>query len=163
MLGEVLVMKKLFALFLIGIVCFALAGCSSSSKTDIEIGKKSEYLIRDDFVSMEVNNFILDNSSAIFRLINHTDEIFVYGNPYFIEYNKDGVWYELKPIGELNFNLPAFQLVEGESKEIAINWSGAYGELKPGSYRVVKGFNRESNIVVEQDDVIYVAAELTIK
>lgn len=81
---------------------------------------KKKYIINNDLVIIRIK----DNT-----LTNNTDENYEYGNPYLIEIEKTGIWYELKSVRELNFTLPAFTLKPKESKEIYINWEYGYGEL----------------------------------
>ena len=80
----------------------------------IDLGDKSKYIINDDFVSISLKSNSLTKTKAIFTIINNSTQNYKYGNPYLIEYQKDGVWYELKSIRELYFTLPAYVI---KSKE----------------------------------------------
>lgn len=64
-----------------------------------------------------------------------------YGNPYEIEIKKDGGWHKINV--ELNFDMPAFQLLSKESKEIELDWENEYGKLAKGTYRIIKGIDYE--------------------
>jgi hypothetical protein len=152
-------MKKILTIVLIGIICFSLAGCANS----IEVGDESKYMISDNLVSMKVKEGSLTKLKAILILENNTDDDYSYGNPYSIEKEEDGIWYELKPIKELSFTLPAYILKAKESIEIEINWESTYGKLTPGKYRIVKGVFCEKDIPIEKEDIAYISAEFTIK
>lgn len=157
-------MKKILSFVLIGIISFILVGCTNKSKTNlIELGDKSKYIINDDFVNISLKSNSLTKTKAIFTIINNSTQNYKYGNPYLIEYQKDGVWYELKSIRELYFTLPAYIIKSKESKEISIDWEYGYGKLQTGTYRLVKSIFAESDKPIEQSDIIYISAEFTIE
>lgn len=156
--------KKILSLVLIGILCFNLVGCTNESKNDsVNIGEESKYVVRDDLVSMSVVEKSLTNSKATLALVNHTDETYIYGDPYYIEYEKDGIWYEIVPINDMNFNMIAYILEPKESKEINVDWEYHYGKLIPGEYRIIKGVFLESDIPIEPSDYVYIGAEFEIR
>ena len=156
--------KKLLCLVLIGIFSFTLVGCTNESKNNsVDIGEKSKYVLRNDLVSISVNEESLTNSKATFTLINHTDENYDYGEPYLIEYEKDGIWYKIVPINDMNFNMIAYILKPKESREITVDWEYHYGKLSPGKYRLIKDVFRESDRPIEESDKVYIGAEFEIK
>jgi hypothetical protein len=157
-------MKRISSLVLIGIFCFTLVGCANESKNDsVNIGEESKYVLRDDLVSMSVNEESVTNYKATFILINHTDETYDYGEPYSIEYEKDGIWYEIIPINDMNFNMIAYILEPKGSKEITVDWEYHYGKLIPGKYRIIKDVFRELDIPIEPSDKVYIGVEFIIK
>lgn len=156
--------KKILSLVLIGILCFTLVGCTNESKNDsVNIGEESKYIVRDDLVSTNVEEKSLTNSKVTLILVNHTDETYIYGEPYSIEYKKYGIWYEIVPINDMNFNMIAYILEPKESKEITVDWEYHYGKLTPGKYRIVKSVFLESDRPIEPSDNIYIGAEFIIK
>lgn len=131
---------------------------------DMEKPNKSDTIINEDgLVSMSVNEESITNSKAIFTLVNHTNETYIYGNSYSIEYEKDGIWYDLKPINDLNFTLIAYYLKAKESIKMEIDWEWYYGKLTPGKYRIIKAVFRESDIPIVPSDEVYIEAEFIIK
>ncbi len=157
-------MKKTLTMVLIGILCFALVGCTNESKgNSVNIGEKSKYVLRDDLVSMSVEEKSITNSKANLILVNHTDEIYIYGEPYSIEYKKDGIWYEIVPINDMNFNMIAYILESKDSKKITVDWEYHYGKLAPGKYRVIKDVFRDLDRPIEPSDKVYIGAEFEIK
>lgn len=88
-------------------------------------------------------------------LHNKTDENYTYGEPYFIEVQKNDFWYKLRPKNELNFILIGYILKPDESKEIDIDWSYGYGKLPKGDYRIIKS-------VFSDNNEIYISGEFTI-
>ena len=153
-------MKKTLAIVLIGMVCCSLVGCTNNS---IEVGNELKYMVSDNLVSLKVKNGSLTNSKANLILDNNTNDDYSYGNPYSIEKEQEGIWYELKPISELFFNMPAYILKAKESTEIEINWESTYGKLTSGRYRIVKGVFREIDVPIEVEDIVYISAEFAIK
>jgi hypothetical protein len=156
-------MKKVIIFFLIGTLCFPLLGCINDL---IKLGKKSKYEISDNLVSMSIKEGTLTNISATVILVNHTDKKFKYGGFYSIEYKKNGDWYEIKPIGEMNFAFIAYVLNPNMTEEIAINWETAYGKLPSGDYRIIKivrEFNVDNLGRINNSEEIPIAAEFTIE
>ena len=112
-------------------------------------------------VLLEVKEDTRTSKGATFIIINTTDEEYIYGQPYIIEKLEDGNWKELDIPSPLTWNAIAYSLKAGEKKEININWSLGYGELKSGTYRLVKNDIRKSN---SPDSRAYTAyAEFDIK
>lgn len=131
---------------------------------DIVNPKKSDTLInKDNLVSISVNEKSITNSKATFVLVNYTDETYIYGEPYFIEYEKDGVWYEMTPINNMDFNDIGYILKPKKSREITVDWEYHYDELAPGKYRLIKYVFRELDVPIETSDHIYIGAEFIIK
>lgn len=131
---------------------------------DIENPSKSDTIINEDgLVIMSVNEESTTNSKAIFTLVNNTNETYIYGNPYSIEYEKDGIWYDLKPINDLNFDDIAYYLEAKDSIKMEIDWEWHYGKLKTGKYRVIKTVFREADVPIELSDEVYIGAEFIIK
>ena len=128
----------------------------------VETKEESKYILRDDLVSMQVNKDTLTNSKGIFKLVNHTKETYIYGEPYCLEYESAGIWYELKPLNELFFNLPAYYLKPQETKEKEYDWSLIYGHLMPGKYRIIISVFSEEDIPITKEKEVYIGAEFTI-
>jgi len=141
-----------------GLFCFILflviTGCNKNN-----LGLKSKYHISNNLVSIEVKENTLTNTKATFIMTNNTSEIYSYGNPYSIEKEIDGIWYELKTINDLFFTMPAFELKINESVEFEIDWEYGYGKLKPGKYRLIK----DLDTLNDKNKQIYIASEFTIK
>lgn len=129
----------------------------------VNIGEKSKYVISDNLVSLKVKKGSLTNSKANLILENHTDNDYSYGYPYLIEYEKDGIWYEIIPINDLTFIMPALDLKAKELVEIGVNWEYHYGKLPSGKYRIIKDVFRKIDIPIEKEEIVYIAAEFIIK
>ena len=115
-------------------------GCEKP-KRNFEIGDKSDINILQNDVTMTIKEKNLTNKGATLVLTNNSDKNFQYGNPYEIEIKKDGEWHKINV--ELNFDMPAFQLLSKESKEIELDWENEYGKLAKGTYRIIKGIDYE--------------------
>ena len=117
-----------------------MTGCGKQ-KNEFDIGNKSDIKISQNDVIMTIKEGTLTNKSATLVLTNNNDKNFQYGNPYEIEIKKDGEWHKINV--ELNFDMPAFQLLSKESKEIELDWENEYGKLAKGTYRIIKGIDYE--------------------
>lgn len=154
-------MKTILKLMLIGSLFLSLVGCTTNNS--VSIGEKSKYAVSNNSISFKVKEGSLTKSKATFILENLTDNDYSYGNPFSIEKEVNGIWYELKPIKELSFNLPAYNLNAKDSKEIEIDWEYAYGKLTPGKYRIIKGVFHYIDTPIKEEDMVYIAAEFIIK
>lgn len=62
-----------------------------------------------------------------------------YGEWYKIEVYKDDKWYDLETLVEdPMFNLVGYETDENNEIRFVIDWEWLYGELSPGSYRIIK-------------------------
>ena len=99
----------------------------------------------DENIVLQVKENTITTKGAIFIIKNTTDEEYIYGQPYTIEKLEDGNWKELETPSPLTWNAIAYTLKAGEEKELNIDWSLGYGELKSGTYRLIKNDIRKSN------------------
>ncbi len=152
-------MKKVFLIILLcGILSLGVSGCWKSGK-GLDIGAKSDIKIMQNDVIMTIKEGTLTNKGATLILTNNSDKNLQYGNPYEIEIKKDGEWHKINV--ELYFNLPAFQLLPKESKEIELNWEYGYGKLTKGEYRIIKDIDYEYE--EGRYESFYIAVEFTIE
>ena len=127
--------KTILNILLCGVMVLGMTGCGKQ-KNEFDIGNKSDIKISQNDVIMTIKEGTLTNKSATLVLTNNNDKNFQYGNPYEIEIKKDGEWHKINV--ELNFDMPAFQLLSKESKEIELDWENEYGKLAKGTYRIIK-------------------------
>ena len=132
--------KTILNILLCGVMVLGMTGCGKQ-KNEFDIGNKSDIKISQNDVIMTIKEGTLTNKSATLVLTNNNDKNFQYGNPYEIEIKKDGEWHKINV--ELNFDMPAFQLLSKESKEIELDWENEYGKLAKGTYRIIKGIDYE--------------------
>lgn len=116
-----------------------------------------------DSVLIEVKEDTRTSKGATFIIINTTDENYTYGQPYTIEKFDNGNWKELDTLtgDPLSWNEPLYTIKAKEEKELNIEWSLGYGELKSGTYRLVKSDIRKSNSPESRTYTVY--AEFDIK
>lgn len=114
-------------------------------------------------ILMEVKEDTRTSKGATFILKNTTDDEYSYGPPYTIEKFENQSWKELDTLtGEpLTWNSVIYTIKTGEEKELYIDWSLGYGELKSGTYRLVKSDLRKSNSPESRSYTVY--AEFDIK
>ena len=132
--------KTILTILLCGVMVLGMTGCGKQ-KNEFDIGNKSDIKISQNDVIMTIKEGTLTNKSATLVLTNNNDKNFQYGNPYEIEIKKDGEWHKINV--ELNFDMPAFQLLSKESKEIELDWENGYGKLAKGTYRIIKEIDYE--------------------
>ena len=132
--------KTILTILLCGVMVLGMTGCGKQ-KNELDIGDKSDIKVSQNDVIMTIKEVTLTNKSATLVLTNNNDKNFQYGNPYEIEIKKDGEWHKINV--ELNFDMPAFQLLSKESKEIELDWENEYGKLAKGTYRIIKGIDYE--------------------
>lgn len=114
-------------------------------------------------ILLEVKEDTRTSKGAAFIIKNTTNEEYSYGPTYTIEKLENKSWKELETLtGELlTWNSVIYTIKSGEEKEIYIDWSLGYGELKSGSYRLVKNDLRKS--VSPESRTYTVYAEFDIK
>ena len=150
--------KKLLIIFLCGVMALGVTGCGKQ-KNELDIGDKSDIKVSQNDVIMTIKEGTLTNKSATLVLINYSDKNFQYGSPYEIEIKKDGEWHKINV--ELNFDMPDFQLLSKESKEIELDWENGYGKLTEWTYRIIKEIDYEYE--KEKYETFNVAVEFNIK
>ena len=150
--------KTILTILLCGVMVLGMTGCGKQ-KNEFDIGNKSDIKISQNDVIMTIKEGTLTNKSATLVLTNNNDKNFQYGNPYEIEIKKDGEWHKINV--ELNFDMPAFQLLSKESKEIELDWENGYGKLTEGTYRIIKEIDYEYE--KEKYETFNVAVEFNIK
>lgn len=153
--------KILMKLLLISSLCLTLIGCTKDESNIL--GEKSKYEVSDFLVSLRVKEGSLTKSKATLILENHTDNDYLYGNPFSIEKEENGNWYKLKPINELSFDLIAYILKAKDSLEIELDWKYGYGELSAGKYRIIKDVFINTEEPIGEEDMVYIAAEFVIE
>lgn len=114
-------------------------------------------------VLLEVKEDTRTSKGATFIIKNNTDEDYSYGPQYTIEKFENQAWTEIDTLtGEpLTWNSIVYSLKANEEKEFIIDWSLGYGELKSGTYRLVKSDLRKANSPESRAYSVY--AEFDIK
>ncbi len=133
-------------------------------KTD-EILKNDENLEQKNIgsVLLEVRENARSSNGATFIIKNTTDYEYAYGPVYTIEKFENHEWKEINTLtGEpLTWNSIVYSLKAHEEKEFIVDWSLGYGELKKGTYRLVKSDLRKANSPESRSYSVY--AEFDIK
>ncbi len=99
-------------------------------------------------INIDIKDNTLTNKGLTMVISNKSDKDILYGNPFMIEKYENGYWKTLRPINELAFTLPAYELNKKDVVEQNIDWEYGYGKLK-GKYRIAKRFHYH-----EKDEVI---------
>jgi hypothetical protein len=114
-------------------------------------------------ILLEVKEDTRTSKGATFIIKNTTDEEYAYGPTYTIEKFENQAWTEIDTLtgDPLTWNSIVYSLKAHEEKEFIIDWSLGYGELKSGTYRLVKSDLRKSKSPDSRTYTIY--AEFDIK
>ena len=98
-------------------------------------------------VLIEVKEDTRTSKGATFIIKNTTDEEYAYGPVYTIEKFENQAWKEINTLtgDPLTWNSIVYSLKAHEEKEFIVDWSLGYGELKSGTYRLVKSDLRKAN------------------
>lgn len=72
------------------------------------------------------------------EIVNHSGKELTTGAKFDIQMKVDGKWYCLDQVYDAVWNLIAYKLPDGDTTILSTNWSFMYGELPPGSYRIIK-------------------------
>ena len=114
-------------------------------------------------ILLEVKEDTRTSKGATFIIKNTSDNEYSYGEPYTIEKSESGNWKEIDTLtGESQaWNDILYNLKPNETRELNINWSFGYGELKSGTYRLVKSDLRKTNSPESRAYSVY--AEFDIK
>ena len=117
----------------------------------------------DGSVLIEIKEDTRTTKGATFIIKNATDEEYAYGPTYTIEKFENQTWKEIDTLtgDPLTWNSIVYSLKAHDEKEFIIDWSLGYGELKSGTYRLVKSDLRKSKSSDSRTYTIY--AEFDIK
>ena len=152
------------------LLCFFLFACAKNTSIDgypWPLGSENLIEIEKDLlVSLILVQDSLSPSSAEFLLTNKEDMAVEYGLPFLIQVEVSGKWYNidfeytveddgmggmLKPNSLLILNAR-------EEKKFFLEWKSIYGELPPGTYRLIEKLYLCSN-----DEYFYVSCLFTIE
>lgn len=89
-------------------------------------------------VTLSVDTSTLTRTSASFTLTSETDEAVALHGDYTIETLMDGEWTELPPMAAALQKQPDTGAFGEDACTLQIDWSGRYGELPDGTYRLVQ-------------------------
>lgn len=135
--------KTILTILLCGILIIFLTGCSKSEELEKPyIGEESTTEIATDReIELSIKEGTLTDAGATIVFTNNSDKDYIYGVPFSVEAKKDGKWHVIH--ADMSFNLPAFTIKAGETKEMEITWEPGYGKLENGTYRIIKHINYE--------------------
>ena len=147
--------KFLLCLFTVAICC-QIVGCSN--KTENENEKQKEEV---ENVSMAIKEGTLTKTGATIIITDKSNIRYVYGEEFRIDRKENDNWTEL--IGTPNFNEPAYYVNSNGILELEQDWSGIYGDLKKGEYRLVKSIFPDLDKSITEDDKLYIFVEFVIE
>ena len=172
MKGVMIQMKIRFLLILIVCATFGLVGCSNE-KEEVSTSHETEYVPTPheavnnlEGVTMRVKEGTMSSTGMTVVLENKTDKEITYGDPYTLEKNMGGKWFEVSVleslIGYYGFNDIGYGVNPSSTNEWEVDWEWLYGKLDKGQYRLVKkyvsDFRRQGDY-----DQYYLAVEFEIQ
>jgi len=123
----------------------------------IELAEQSTYTVNE----VKEVELVVDESSPIgvtYRIANNSDKMICYTCFYWIEVEKNGVWYQLKNDGLLvGSDMIKKTTSPGAADTYTYNWKIYFGLLPEGHYRVVKEFRFDGEV-----EKHYMAAEFAL-
>lgn len=143
-----------------------ILGIMTFGNTDVDIHVKHNENNEQKSISsiiLEVKEDTRTRKGATFVIKNNTNDEYSYGPIYTIEKFENNSWKEINTLtgDPLTWNSVIYKLKPGEEKELYIDWSLGYGELKSGTYRLVKSDLRKSKNPESRTYTVY--AEFDIK
>lgn len=135
-------MKRIACLFLC-LIIIGLCGCDNKHTTTlnfetatVEIG---ETWTDFDGVNIKIKNIVWDEAQVKLEVdwINRTEFEVNYGNPYAIELKNGSKWIDRRKIDKLAFDLPAFLLRSGETREKVYDLTDTFDITESGTYRIL--------------------------
>ncbi len=124
------------------------------------LNNDSELIINNEYVVMEVNGEITENTIYL-TLTNLTDDEYSYGASYYIQKYENDEWVTLKTIEEPVWIAIEYNLEANSINEITINLNN-YDTLTTGTYRIIKEISK-SNSDGTYNETINISAEFIIE
>ena len=118
-----------------------------------------------DLVTMEIKEGTLTKTGATVLVYENADYAITIGEEFWIEkYDSNTNTYErLLQSKNCFFNLPAYNLEIEKPKELIQDWTSCYGELEPGTYRLVKNAHFGSNRPFSESDQFLIWVDFEIE
>ncbi len=142
-------MKKILAIIFAAI--FMLSGCSGNKS----LGVSKEIITDTEVVKIRIME--AGSEKIAIEIINESKNEIGYGEPYFLEFEKDGEWHRLEPKYEESFIEVAYVLEKESSCTWGDNLSRIYGKLPEGKYRLIKYFSIYENGGAEVEEITLAA------
>ena len=152
-------MKKIPVLLLSIFLLIGLAACASVDESQYpwELGGKSTVKLAKAEVFLTLVDDTLTTAGASFTLRNEDEFTLETGAWFLIEVKVNGKWRDIQR--STQGPLDALILPSGDDFVFDIDWSGSYGELPAGDYRLIKEFSNDDE---DPHENYYVACEFTI-
>ena len=130
-------MKIRLLLMLIVCATFGMVGCSNDKAG---VSNSHEAVNNLEGVTMRIKEGTVSSTGMTVVLENKTDKQITYGDPYSLEKNMDGKWFEVADIldGNYGFNDIGYGVEPLSTSEWEVDWEWLYGKLDKGKYRLVK-------------------------
>jgi len=124
----------------------------------LEIGNQAEQIIGEPSVTLSIIEGELTATGATYSISNTSNIIIEFGRQFTLQINVEGTWYEITPLMPIETFMDMFVLNSGIEESVEIDWLMFYGELPPGTYRLVKEFYYKHDSTTHQ-----IAGEFTIR
>jgi len=141
-------MKKLLVIVLLFIVCSSIAGCDAKEQVEYpwQITEyDGELQPQNEKVIIEFMDNTMTCDGATLNIYNRTKQKFSCcpcGACYSLQLYTDEAWHIIET-APFACKLELLEIVPGAMYRIDVNWTGAYGQLPAGKYRLVKPYTLE--------------------
>lgn len=88
------------------------------------------------FLKFTVEEESVTSESGVFCLENLTEKKMITGAEYFLQKKRLGKWVDMEPLVPQDFIAEAILIMP--QARLNVDWSGAYGSLPAGTYRIIK-------------------------
>ena len=133
--------------------------------TSSDNGLTWDFINKIDDISLRVKNETITSKGATFIMKNISENEYEYGADWYIEYKDNDHWKELETItgDPLVWTAIAYVIKPNEEKELNIDWSYGYGELKKGTYRFMKKVSKSENKPIDSSKMIKLYGEFEVQ
>lgn len=149
------------AIAVVAVVLFIAAGVliyrntlpdSYSSRLTADQGTFLEFTVEEKSVTSE---------SGVFYFENLTEKKMITGAEYFLQKKRLGKWVDMEPLVPQDFIAEAILIMP--QARLNVDWSGAYGSLPAGTYRMIKHCSIFDDEQSSNRTKLCVACEFTVQ
>ena len=162
-------MRKIGLIIIAALLISSLVGCDMIKKTfdkfqNATIGGEVDSDGRESYDGASMTALSWDSESLTVKIYNGTESTWQSGNmkSYSLEAESDGVWREVTQIGEFANTMELMIFAPDEELTHTFSFSGRYGRLPAGKYRVVKSFWANATEASEAHE-FYLSCEFTVE
>ena len=142
---------KKVILFLLFYSILLWAGCSGSSQGQrmSSTPTKEDNTMSELIFSVETSSISPTGLTYSVSNYDNYNVTWSYGSSFYLEYFVDDEWVTIDPVTSPFWTQILISVSSGKFATQTVDWSEIYGQLRPGTYRIVKEFTRCEGELVE--------------